>query len=137
MAYMSQEHKAQLAPGIKAVLKKYGMKGTIGVRHYSTLVVNIQSGKLDVIANWFEKHKENVWKRDYSECKELPEYLDVNHQWIDDHYTGEVAEFLNELCDAMMIGNHNNSDVYTDYHDVGWYIDINVGQWDKPYKLAA
>ena len=29
MAYISQKDKADLAPGIKAVLQKYGMKGTI------------------------------------------------------------------------------------------------------------
>ena len=33
MAYVSQEKKKQLAPAIKAVLKKYGMKGSIAVRH--------------------------------------------------------------------------------------------------------
>ena len=32
--------------------------------------------------------------------------------------------------------NHNNSDVQTDYFDVGWYIEINVGDWEKPYKLT-
>ena len=45
MAYMSQQQKAALSPAIKAVLKKYNMKGTIAVRHRSTLVVNIKSGK--------------------------------------------------------------------------------------------
>ena len=43
MAYMNQNLKAELAPGIKAVLKKYGMKGSIAVRHNMTLVVNIKS----------------------------------------------------------------------------------------------
>jgi peptidoglycan/xylan/chitin deacetylase (PgdA/CDA1 family) len=31
MAYMNQQKKAALAPAIKAVLKKYNMKGTIAV----------------------------------------------------------------------------------------------------------
>jgi hypothetical protein len=25
----------------------------------------------------------------------------------------------------------------TDYFDVGWYIDINVGKWNKPYQFEA
>jgi hypothetical protein len=37
----------------------------------------------------------------------------------------------------MMVGNHDKSDVMTDYFNVGWYIDINIGKWDKPYKVAA
>ena len=47
MAYVSQEKKAELAPKIKEVLKKYNMKGSIAVRHHSTLVVNIASGPLE------------------------------------------------------------------------------------------
>ena len=49
MAFMSQKKKAFLAPGIRAVLKKYGIKGTIAVRHHSTLVVNLKSGNIDFV----------------------------------------------------------------------------------------
>ena len=47
MAYVSKQDKARLAPGIKAVLKKYDMKGSISVRHHSTLVVKVKSGHID------------------------------------------------------------------------------------------
>ena len=124
MAYMNQEKKAKLAPAIKAVLKKYNMKGSIAVRNYSTLVVNIKSGKLDILAN---AKKNGLNAND--------DYIDVNTYWIDSHYTGEVKNFLLELKDAMMTGNHDRSDSQTDYFDVGWYIDINVGNWNKPYIL--
>ena len=49
MAYMNQEQKKQRAPQIKKVFKKYGLKGTIGVRNYSTLYVTIKEGALDFI----------------------------------------------------------------------------------------
>ena len=47
MAYVSQKDKAELAPAIKKVLSKYGMKGSISIRHHSTLVVTLQSGAID------------------------------------------------------------------------------------------
>ena len=47
MAYVSKQDKAELAPAIKAVLKKYNMKGSISVRHHSTLVVKIKQGAID------------------------------------------------------------------------------------------
>jgi len=47
MAYMSQEKKAKLAPAIKTILKKHGVKGSIAVRNHSTLVVNISKGSID------------------------------------------------------------------------------------------
>jgi hypothetical protein len=37
----------------------------------------------------------------------------------------------------MNDGNHDNSDIQSDYFDVGWYISINVGRWDKPYELVT
>ncbi len=31
---------------------------------------------------------------------------------------------------------YDNSDIMTDYFDVAWYVDINIGKWNKPYKLV-
>tara|TARA_B100001093_G_scaffold127946_1_gene120423 strand:+ start:449 stop:796 length:348 start_codon:yes stop_codon:yes gene_type:complete len=115
MAYMSQENKKTLAPAIKAVLKEYGMKGSIAVDNSSTLVVNLKEGHID-----FGSKNDSV-----------------NTYWIDKHYTGIAQQFLNELKDAMMTGNYNNSDIMTDYFDVGWYIEINVGKWNKEYVLNS
>lgn len=127
MAYVSQELKRSLAPGIKAVLKKYRMKGTLSVRNHSTLVCNIKSGPLDIIGNY------GATSGFYND--QVPKSMQVNEYWIDKNFSGEARDFLMELKDAMMVGNHNNSDIQTDYFDVGWYIDINVGKWDKPYIL--
>ena len=111
MAYMSQENKKALAVGIKAVLKKHGMKGTLRVRHHSTLVCTITKGLID-----FEDG-----------------ITYVNEYWIEDHFKGKQKEFLLDLKSAMMVGNHNNSDIMTDYFDVGWYVDIKIGTTLKPY----
>jgi len=37
----------------------------------------------------------------------------------------------------MNEGNHDNSDIMTDYFDVGWYISVRLGKWDKPYVVNA
>jgi len=49
--------------------------------------------------------------------------------------SGEAKAFLTEVYEAMMEGNHNNSDIQSDYFDVGWYVNIQVGKWNKPYEL--
>ena len=36
---------------------------------------------------------------------------------------------------AMNIGNHDNSDLQTDYYDVGWYVNLQFGRWNKPYNV--
>ena len=118
MAYVSQDMKKSLAPTIKAVLKKYGMKGTIAVDNHSTLVVNISEGPIDFGHD-----------RDFAQ---------VNHYWIDKNYVGDARDFLNELADAMRGPDfYDNSDIMTDYFDLSHYIAINVGRYSKPYKLVA
>jgi hypothetical protein len=116
MAYVSQEKKQQLAPAIKAVLKKYGVKASIAVRHHSTLVVNISQGPIDF----------------------GDRYIQVNEYWIHEHYKGVARDFLTELLAAMKGPDYfNEDDAQTDYFHRSHYTDINVGAWNKPYALAA
>ena len=118
MAYVSQKDKAQLAPQIKKVLNKYGMKGSISIRHHSTLVVTIQSGSI---------------KFDHSHGDG---YTQVNVYHIESHYKGKAQKFLTELLAAMKgPGWFDKSDSMTDYFHIKHYCDINIGRWNKPYFL--
>jgi hypothetical protein len=116
MAYISQDDKKELAPAIKAVLKKFNMKGSIGIRHHSTLVVTLQSGSIE-----FDR-----------------DYIQVNEYHLDTNYSGTALAFLTELAAAMR-GNkwYDNSDMMTDYFNTAFYLSINVGQWNKPYICTA
>ena len=122
MAYVSQADKKALTPAIKAVLNKYGMKGSISVRHHSTLVVKVKSGAID-----------------FSDYMRGEAYVDVNPYWIDQHYNGIARDFLNELLDAMKGPNYfNNDDVMTDYFHRSHYTDISIGSaWNKPYQFTG
>ena len=120
MAYVSQKDKAKLAPQIKKVLSKYGMKGSISIRHHMSLVVTLQSGAIE-----FEhSHGDG--------------YTQVNVYHIDSHYTGKAKAFLTELLAAMKGPDYfNNDDAMTDYFHRSHYTDINIGKWNKPYFLQV
>ena len=47
MAYIGQEKKKELAPRVKHILKKHGMKGTLSIDNYSTIRLTLQSGSID------------------------------------------------------------------------------------------
>jgi len=128
MAYMSQENKKSLSPKIKEICKKYDVKATLSVNNHSTLQLNIKSGPLDVLDDSTERARCTL-------DSDGGLYESVNEYYYKEHYTGKTLEFLSEVIPAMTIGNHNNSDIMTDYFDVGWYINVNVGAWDKPYIL--
>jgi hypothetical protein len=119
MAYVSQKDKAELAPAIKKVLNKYGMKGSISIRHHMSLVVTLQSGAIDF--------------KDYTHGDG---YIQVNTYHIESHYQGKAKAFLTELLAAMKGPNYFcDDDAMTDYFHRSHYTDINVGRWNKPYFL--
>ena len=125
MAYVSQELKAKLAPRIKTICKKYGVKASLAVRNHSTLVLNVKSGTLD----FFEEFARSEDARKFG--------IQVNPYHYEKHFTGKSLKFLTEVLTAMNDGNHDRSDIQTDYFDVGWYVDVNIGKWNKPYSLIS
>jgi hypothetical protein len=137
---MSKENKDSKAPLLRALAKQYGLTATVAVRHHSTLQLNVSKGKIDFIANHADTvYKTNHWaadkEKDY-EYNKTRKYMQVSHHWTD-HFDGKAKEFLDKAFEIMFEGNHDNSDIMVDYHDVGWYCDINIGKWDKPYSVIA
>ena len=143
MAYFNQEKKKQVAPAIKAVLKKYNMKGSLAVNNHSTLVVNIKEGSLDLCGAELKcRLSDPRYLSLYgSEDNEKPTYIQVNQYSASESHRrvneNTIADFYDELIEATMsAGYYDKSDAQTDYFDTAYYIDINVGRWNKPYKLV-
>lgn len=134
MAHVSQETKAKLAPTIKAILKKYKLKGSLSVRNHSSLVLNIKSGSIDFINN-FDSVRDR--RPEYNGEKLIRTHsIQVNPYWYHEHFTGEALAFLTEMVSAMKGPDFfDHSDMQTDYFHCSHYFDINVGQWNKPYEL--
>ena len=116
MAYVSKEDKKELAPEIKKVLAEYGVKGTIKVRNYSTLVVTLRK----VPAGLFT-------------AKEIENGVNVYHlEWFE----GTAKKFLTKLLAAMKGTRwYDNTDAMIDYFDTAWYNDIKIGEWNKPVEV--
>ena len=136
MAYMSQQRKAELAPAIKAVLKKFGVKASIAVRHHATLVLNIKSGPIDFIGNLNKVCSVAPGADRYGAYRPAVGSIDVNPYHYQNHFDGKALAFLYAIMPVMNTGNHDNSDIQSDYFDIGWYIDVNIGAWNKPYELT-
>ena len=135
MAYCSQERKAKIAPKVKAICAKYGVKATLAIRTHSTLALNIKSGTIDFIGNSNEVCGGDNWQVSRGFRANTSGYDRINPYHFKSHYSGKALKFLTEVYAAMMEGNHDNSDIQTDYFDVGWYVEINIGKWNKAYDL--
>lgn len=137
MAYMNQERKKVLAVELKKAMAGYGLKYTLRVHHDSTIIMNITEGPFD-----FFKNANDILMPKLSEAQlmrrgPVEKSMQVNVYWIDEHFSGACKDVLLSAKAALMTGNHDRSDVQSDYFNVGWYVSINIGAWDKPYKVMV
>ena len=141
MAYMNQERKARISSALKPILAKYGVKGSLSVRNHSTIVLTLKSGQIDFIENFIktDSDKACVRRMDDAQLKLLRERqnLDVNPYWFQEHFSGKAKSFLTEAFKALKSADwYDESDAQTDYFNVKYYIDINIGKWNQPYALV-
>lgn len=118
MAYVNKEMKAELVEAVKKVLPK-DWKASFSILHYSTLVCTISKAPVDLV-----------------ECFECEgEYYRVNEYHFKTHCADkEVCAVLEKIINAMNGQNYDNSDVMTDYFDVGYYIDVQFGSYKKAFQ---
>ena len=144
MAYVSKERKQKISNDLKPILAKYNIKGTLSVNNRSTIVLTIQKSHLDFIGNYTE-----VLKNDYQRMNN-PSYqsagggvvfnfksLSLSSYHTEDQFNGVCRDFLLEAFIALNIENFDHSDIQSDYFHVGWYSQISIGRWDKPYIFEA
>jgi hypothetical protein len=134
MAYMNQEKKSIIKAALDKVLKARGFKYSLRVDNHMSIVCTIQSGPIDFVANF----KAKTGEKHMNAIVEQLRHMQVNLYWLEDQYTGEALQVLQECSQALRAaGYYDRSDAMTDYFDTAYYMHLNIGQWDKPYKITA
>lgn len=127
MAYMNQEKKAAIAANLKKVVPA-GWKYSLAVRNHSTIVMTITQAPFDLIRAFP--------KSEYFDPETATE-VSVNPYHYRSHIEDEcVADVVGAILEALNTGNWDRSDVMTDYFDVGHYVDLRIGKWDRPFKYV-
>lgn len=134
MAYVNQEKKAVFAAALKKVVPA-GWKYSLAVRNYSTIVMTISAAPVDLLAEVQAKYNEENLVS-YDTHRKVGETHNVNPYWLETQFTTSLPTFQ-AIVDALNTGNHDRSDVMTDYFDVGHYVSIHIGTWEKPFKYLA
>jgi hypothetical protein len=140
MAYMNQEKKAKIVAAVKPILKKYGVKGSFAVRNHSTICLNLKQGKIDFIENYIDTVTPGNPRMSEDQIAYIRKNkaIDVNPYWFQDHFSGKAKQFLSEVFTNMKSAGqwYDRSDAQTDYFDTAYYVDVNIGNWKKPYEVA-
>ena len=128
MAYVDQTKKAKIAAALKAVIPS-GWKYSLAVQHHSTIVCTISAAPFDLIG-----------------AMQASEYFDpatADHATVNTFHTRTafsdqcVADVFEKIVAALNTGNHDRSDSMTDYFDVGHYVGLSIGRWNKPFICTA
>lgn len=120
MAYVPKELKVKVNALLKDIIPK-SWKWSLAVQHHSKLVLTIAKAPVDLVAI-NNNHR------------------DLNTYWYKDNLKAQPAELLNlltSIVNAMNVDNFDDSDAMSDYFNVGYYITVQFGKWDKPFQLIV
>ena len=60
-------------------------------------------------------------------------YEPVNQYWIESRENTQSIPPLKKIFEIANKNNYNRSDVQSDYFDVGYYLNISIGHFGKPF----
>lgn len=119
MAYISAEEIDVIRKELKAAFPaKQGWKFLISRSHHSGINVAIAEAPLELRNNTDEA------------------YENVNEHWISERANKESIVILKDMLKIINKKNFDKSDLQSDYHNVGFYTNLSIGKWDKPFKLS-
>ena len=132
MAYITKEKKAIIIARVKAVTPK-GWRVTFRMRHSSTIICTIRQADVDILA---------AVEAAYATWPSYETSGPVTHiQSLSPTTILELPDSLRKPLSAMYAAlyseNYDNSDISTDYFDVGYYAHIAIGEWDKPMAVVT
>ena len=124
MSYISTEDVKKIRVALK---NEFGKKLKFGVRkspsHHS-VSVTIKSGTVD----FSDIMRNNTY-----------EQVQVNQYHLQNY--GVHKSLFEKIVEIIKTAPSNkwydNSDAMIDYFDVAFYFDLNVGDWNNPYKKVA
>jgi len=131
MAYMNQAKKKIIKANLDKVLKPLGIKYSLRVDNHMAIQCTIRSGSVDFIQNM-----KDMLKGDQFRLTTDRGYIQVNPYWYNEHFTGDARTIINDVIDGLKSADYyDRSDAQVDYFDTAYYMHLNIGDWDKPYKL--
>jgi len=136
MAYMNQQKKAVIKANLEKALKGTGVKFSLSVRNHSTISCTIKSAPIDLIANSNETCGKDFYQVSRGFKPNDSRYEQVNPYHYKDHFSGKALEIVDKVVKALYTADYyDRSDAMTDYFDTAYYVDVNIGKWDKPFEV--
>jgi len=112
MAYLNSQDTKAIRTALKKAFPQF--KLSITNRHGSGVSIKILSGPTNF---------------------GFKEYTQFHPAQFDRIQDGEILKQMREVMHKA-VGNYDNSDIMTDYFEVGYYEWFSLGDWNKPFTLT-
>lgn len=112
MAYVNSEKTKEVRTKLNlAFPKSIGWEISVSMEHHSTINVAIMRAPVDFMIDARNEEDKNKG------------YINFNVYHLGDYQTAEVLKRIKEIANE---GNFDKSDLMTDYHHVGFYLNIST-----------
>lgn len=131
MPYFNQEMKKEVVSRLKKNFE--GWKFSIKVLNHAEISVKVKSAPLDLWSNYVETvGVDNLYGDDG--------FAKLNHYYLERAFSGECLEQMKKILDDMNLvgdekfGNYNRSNSQVDHFDIGYYVSLAIGTFDKSFE---
>lgn len=132
MAYITKEKKAIIIARVKAATPK-GWRVTFRMRHSSTIICTIRQADVDILAAVEAAYATHPSYETRGPVTHIQSLSPTTILKLPD----PLRKPLSAMYAALYSENYDNSDISTDYFDVGYYAHIAIGEWDKPMAVVT
>jgi hypothetical protein len=117
MAYISTEEVKVIREELKKNFpSRLGWKLSIVRRDYLSLSISIINAPIEL-------------RNDQNNT-----YESVNQYWLESRENKESVPVLKKIFEIANKNNYDRSDVQSDYFDVGYYLNLSIGHFGKPFN---
>lgn len=133
MAYITKEEVKNIREKLKTEFPTYKFSVTKGDSSsvYISLMVSDLNLAEDLIKGYLDKERED------EELKRIEKgHLSINHHGLTNVWSGKTLEVLEKTLTIAKSQNwYDKSDSMTDCFNVAYYIEINIGKYDRPHQV--
>lgn len=137
MAYISAEDVKAIREALKV---EFGKTYKFGVRrdHGSGVRITFKEGPAFEVTTRYDRYEGKEVE------VEINGYEQINHYHTERMYGEKNAKILDKVSEIAHTapgltggkGYYCNDDAQSDYFDRAYYVNIHVGEWNKPYTVA-
>lgn len=132
MAHITKEETKNIREKLKKEFPTY--KFSVRNADNSEVIISLLKSDLDL-----EADMNNINCSDDSKVHKLngiaKGFLSINHYCIDRNWKGKTLDVLTKILEIAKSQNwYDKSDSQRDYFDTAYYININIGTYEKRYE---